>query len=494
MYKQAVTKTTAIVLVVAVAIAAVGLGLLLFTMQQPAPTSTPTPPPSEVSQITIGDVKIRVPKEFAEFVEKAKRGEISVTIYFGFPHAPEEKVGFDKVIEMFKREYPGIDVRVLEYAGMGEMQTKIMSIASLPQDTREKMIGQAPDVFSWAHDWIGWFAESGYILPLEDYIGYDAVEDISEHLLSIAMAAVTYKAKTYGLPYAGEALALFVNLRMVDKPPESFSEMLETMRRYYNPDAGTYGVSMIVAGVYHTTAWVTAFRGFYYDDVTKELGLLLPGTSEGLKFFVRNILRYMDVADLGHYYQRELFGRGRTPFYVSGPWDVRYAIESLGIDGFTVVPLPPIDGRIPRPFSGFRNLYLSVMAGHGGLERTYAAVLFILYFALHDEAVLTLVRELGYVPVKPTVADYISRNPDEHPLFRIVLGFYRQIERSVPMPKDENMQVVWGADRYIGLIWEAYTKALAEGRTVDEAVELAVGKVDEALRGAYDEIAPRIKK
>ncbi|MEM4826482.1 MAG: ABC transporter substrate-binding protein, partial [Desulfurococcaceae archaeon] len=111
MYKQAVTKTTAIVLVVAVAIAAVGLGLLLFTMQQPAPTSTPTPPPSEVSQITIGDVKIRVPKEFAEFVEKAKRGEISVTIYFGFPHSPEEKVGFDKVIEMFKREYPGIDVR-----------------------------------------------------------------------------------------------------------------------------------------------------------------------------------------------------------------------------------------------------------------------------------------------------------------------------------------------------------------------------------------------
>lgn len=512
-YKKAIAKTTAIILVVAVLLVAAGVAIYLLTTAPapaptptptptpsptptptPTPTSTPTPPPSELATISVCNVPVRVPKEFADFVNNVRRGTITVEIYFGNALAPEERVGFYKAVDLFTREFPGVVVRNLEYAGMGEMQSKIIAVASLPPAQREGMVGKAPDVFTWAHDWIGMFADPGYIVSLEDYIGYDAVEDASEHILPVAMAAVTYKAKTYGLPYAGEALALFVNTQLVPKPPETFDEMLEIMKRFYKPEEGSYGISGMVGGVYHTNAWVTAFGGFYYDEIRREVGLLENGTKAGLEFFVRNVLRYMDIGDLGHDYQRRLFGAGKAPMYISGPWDVRFAVETFGIGGFTVAPLPSIDGRIPKPMSGFRNLYISVMAIHGGKERTYASILFVLYLSLCDEAVLTMVRELGYVPVKRSVVDYITKNLDEHPMYRIVLGFYQQLERSVPMPKDKNMQIVWGADKYITTIWSAYAEALGRGKTVDEAVEEAVAVIDTALRGAYEDIAPRLER
>ena len=244
--------------------------------------------------------------------------------------------------------------------------------------------------------------------------------------------------------------------------------------------------------MYHINQWVTAHDGFFYDDITKQLGFLKPETAEGVKFFIANILRYMDVNDLGHDYQRRLFGTGKTPLYISGPWDVKYAVDTLGIENFTVVPLPNIDGKIPKPYSGFRNMYITVMATAGGEERTYASILLVLYTTLNDDAILTLVNELGYVPVKNSVAEYVETHVTEEQLYKIVTGFYEQLKNSVPMPKDKNMQSVWAADTYLQAIWQAYAEAINQGKTPDEAVQVAIAKVDQALQDAYNEISQKI--
>lgn len=472
------------------------------TSTSPSPTTTPTPTPisttspttipAETSEIEIEGVKIKVPKEFAEFVEKVKRGEISLTIYFGHALAPEERPAFEKIIKTFKNEFPGIEVKVIAYGGMGELQSAVSAAGALPREQREALIGNAPDVFTWAHDWIGWMADSGYLLALEDYIGYDAIDDISEHILPSAMAAVTYGGKTYGLPYAGEALALFVNTKLVSKLPETFDGLKQVMQQFYNPAEGKYGIAGQIGGMYHINSWVTAFGGYWYDEITKSLGINSSATKQGFKFFIENVLRYMDVTDLGHDYQRRLFGEGKSPLYVSGPWDVSFAINSLGIDNFAVIPFPKIDGRTPKPWSGFRNLYISVMAEAGGRERAYASVLFVLYISLNDNSILTLVKENGYVPLKLSVAQYINTHLGEHQVFKIVIGFYKQLEASTPMPKDRNMQKVWGADTYIQAILQEYSKALSEGASADAAVSRALGVVDTNLDQAQAEISKQI--
>ncbi|RLG83250.1 MAG: ABC transporter substrate-binding protein [Thermoprotei archaeon] len=516
MNMSAISKTMGIVIIVIILVAIIGVVAWITTQPGPqpsptpttSPTTTPTTSPTETPTetttttttttppeitIEINGAVLRVPEEFRDFVEKAKNGEINVTIYFGHALAPEERDSFIKVIDMFMQEYPGINVVEKFYGGMGELQSSVIAIASLPPDQREALIGNAPDVFTWAHDWVGWFADSGYIIPLEDYIGYDAIDDIAELILPTALSAVTYETKTYGLPYAGEALALYVNTNLVSEPPTTFEEMKQIMEQFYNPSEGTYGIAGQIVGIYHINAWVTAHGGFFYDDITKQLGLTKPETIEGVKFFVANILRYMDVSDLGHDYQRRLFGTGKVPFYISGPWDVKYAVDTLGIDSFTVVPFPKIGDKVPKPFSGFRNMYLSVMAQAGGIERTYASILFVLYVALNDEALLTLVDELGYVPVKYSVADYVTEHVDEKPLYKIILGFYNQLMNSIPMPKDKNMQTVWGVDTYLQAVWQAYAQAISEGKTPDEAVEIALEKVEQALQDAYNEISTKIE-
>ena len=492
--REALTKTTAVILVVVIAVG-VAAGLLLTGVlpgpAQPTPTPTPTPGPTP-PVITIGNITIRVTPEFREFVEKAKGGEISVKIYLGIAHSPEERPAFREVIEMFENEYPGIDVEVLEYAAMGTLEAAIRSAGVLPKEQREALVGSVPDVFSWAHDWIGKFAEPGYIIALEDYIGEDAISDIAQHILPVAMSSVIYKLKTYGLPYAGEALALYVNTKLVPQPPRTFDELKAIMEQFYKPEEGKYGIAGQTDSAYHLQAWVTAFGGFFYDEITKQLGVNSTGTKEGIKFFIRNVLRYMDVSDLGHFYQRELFVEGRAPIYISGPWDLAYIKEHLGLDGFTVVPYPKIDDKIPKPWSGFRTLYISVMAEAGGTARTYAAILFVLYFTLNDNALLVLVRENGYAPVKLSVVEYIRTHPEEHPIYKIVLGFYEQVLDTVPMPRDPVMDKVWGVNTYIVAILNEYTQAIAEGLSVDEAVERAVAVVDELLDQAYADIQSRI--
>jgi len=265
------------------------------------------------------------------------------------------------------------------------------------------------------------------------------------------------------------------------------------MQQFYNPGQGKYGISGETSGMYHLNAWVTAFGGFWYDDASKQLGINSAETKQGVKFFISHVLRYMDVTDLGHDYQRRLFGEGKTPFYISGPWDVSYAKSTLGIDSFTVIPFPTINGKAPKPWSGFRNMYISVMAMAGAPERKYAAALLVLYVSLNDNAIMKLVKENGYVPVKLSVADYISSHMSEDPMFKIVYGFFTQVLSSVPMPKDKNMQAVWGADQYIQSVLQTYTSTLSSTGSVDQAVQAAVNAVDQALDNAYNAIAPKIK-
>jgi arabinogalactan oligomer/maltooligosaccharide transport system substrate-binding protein len=491
---EAISKTAAIILVVVIVVAVAAAFILLRGGILPA---GPTPAPTGYAQVTIGNITLTVPAGFAEFVEKAKRGEVSVTIYFGLAHSMEERPAFYDVINMFKSEYPGIDVKVSEYADWATMQSKITAVAAFPRDQRAAYIGQAPDIFSWAHDWIGYMADAGYIVALEDYIGEDAVKQISEYIIPVAMSAVTYKVKTYGLPYAGEALALYVNTNLVSKLPTTFDELKTIMEQFYKPSEGTYGILGELIGMYHLNAWVTAFGGYFYDSTQPpetRLAINSTETKEGVKFFIRNVLRYMYVGDLSHEYQRKLFVTGKSPFYIAGPWDIAYVKENLGLEGFTVIPFPKIGDKVPRPWSGFRNLYISVMAETGGVERTYASILFVLYTALNDNALMVFVNKNGYVPVKMSVADYVKGHLAENPLYKIVVGFYNQVLVTRPMPNDATMQKVWGADTYFQAIFAEYAKALLqEGLPEDQAVERAVSKVDEQLNAAQAAILEKIK-
>ncbi|MEZ0320977.1 MAG: extracellular solute-binding protein [Thermus sp.] len=74
--------------------------------------------------------------------------------------------------------------------------------------------GQAPDIVQTTHVDIGAYAEGGYIVPLDEYLGrYRSFAEVTPELWK----AVTYRGKRYGVPQDTEARPLYFNKTLLAK-------------------------------------------------------------------------------------------------------------------------------------------------------------------------------------------------------------------------------------------------------------------------------------
>ena len=79
--------------------------------------------------------------------------------------------------------------------------------------------GKGPDIFFWAHDRIGEWADAGLLKPL------NIKEDFKAAFLPMAWEAVTHKKRIWGYPVALECVSLICNKQFVrQKPPTELSE------------------------------------------------------------------------------------------------------------------------------------------------------------------------------------------------------------------------------------------------------------------------------
>jgi arabinogalactan oligomer/maltooligosaccharide transport system substrate-binding protein len=404
------------------------------TAATPSPTTTTitittTPPASKVYTITIGTSKIRVSKDFYDFVQKVKKGEIHVTINFWTSMMPFEVKVIKQSIAMFEKEYPGIEVK---YSGTVQNLKEAVKAAVVAGD-----VEHGPHVFTWAHDWTGELAEGGYIIALDKYLPPETIEDLQKQYLAVAYSAGVYKLHLYGLPWAAEALALICNADMVKGPIKTFSELEQIMKQHYNPKKGTYGLAYQI-DPYHVYPFVTAFGGYYYDEEKDSVGVNSTGTVEGIKFFLSHVLVYMDTSDLGHETQLKDFIEGKAPCIITGPWDIPAIKEA--IPHIFVQAIPPINGKIPKPFSGIKLMWITSLAAKDK-NKLYASILFALWFTLDDNNIKMLVDKAGFIPVKKSIVEYVTAHMDKYP---IVAGFLESIRNSIPMPKSPKMAKVWG--------------------------------------------------
>jgi maltose/maltodextrin transport system substrate-binding protein len=79
--------------------------------------------------------------------------------------------------------------------------------------------GKGPDIFFWANDRIGEWADAGLLKPLR------IKEDFKAAFLPKAWEAVTHKKRIWGYPLALECVSLICNKKLVTgKPPAQLSE------------------------------------------------------------------------------------------------------------------------------------------------------------------------------------------------------------------------------------------------------------------------------
>ncbi|WP_297523620.1 extracellular solute-binding protein, partial [Thermococcus sp.] len=312
-----------------------------------------------------------------------------VTIVLWHAMGQAEAQTFQDLISEFEIEHPNIQIKMVYKANL---ETALK--AAIPA-------GKGPDLFIWAHDWIGKFAEGGLLKPIDSYVP----SDFSDNFIPLAQDAFEYKGHYYAVPFAAETVALIYNKDMVKNPPKNFDEMKQIMQQYYDPNNGKYGIASPV-NAYFLSGWVQAFGGYYFDDKTEKPGLNLTQTLEGFKFFFNNIWPYM-AHTTDYNAQVSIFTDGNAPMMINGPWIIS-DVKKAGIN-FGVEPLPPItlNGKTyyPRPYGGVKLIYVTANAPDSKMQAIWT---FLKWFSTSDDVATTLALQNGYVPVLKSVYN----NPD----------------------------------------------------------------------------------
>ena len=287
--------------------------------------------------------------------------------------------------------------------------------------------GSGPDVVMGAHDWLGELTTNGVIAPLE-------LGDKAADFLPVALDASTYEGTVYELPYAVENLAMLRNADLVPESATSFDDMIAK-----GTAAGVEFPFVVEQGEngnpYHLYPFQTAFgapvfgrdAAGAYDPTQLKLGdggpfaswLATQGKSGA------NTISTEITGDIA----KEKFTTGQAAFWLTGPWNVKAAVDA-GIN--VAVDAIPSPGTGPaQPFAGVKGFFVNQYS-----DNKVAANDFLVNYLGTVDVQVALFESGGVLPALTAAAEQVSADP-------IIAGFKAAGEDAVPMPAIPAMGKVW---------------------------------------------------
>lgn len=311
--------------------------------------------------------------------------------------------------------------------------------------------GKGPDVIVGGSDWLGLFVQNGVVAPLE--LG-DTVDDYSD----VAIRAMSYEGTTYGLPVAVENIALVRNTALADSTPATWDELIAAGQAVVDSGAAEYPVlvpSGLESDPYHLYPLQTSYGAPLFGtnpDGSYNPDDLLIG-SPGGEAFAQKLVEWGQEGVLNTNITNEIardeFAAGKSPFMLSGPWNLP-AFKEGGID-YAIEPIPQAGPEAPTPFVGVQGFFVSSKS-----ENALAANEFVVNYLGSEEVQLALYEAGGRPPALTSAFEIASaENPD--------VGAYGEIGLTgVPMPAIPEMGAVWN-------YWGATEAALVNNTAGDPA-------------------------
>jgi arabinogalactan oligomer/maltooligosaccharide transport system substrate-binding protein len=332
----------------------------------------------------------------------------------------ERKPAIEPVAESFTEE-TGVEVKIV---------TK--DFATVDQDFISQVpTGKGPDIIVSPHDKLGSYVSAGVVAPLE-------LGDVADGFAEASLQAMTYDGKVYGVPYSIENVALVRNADLVSEAVETYDEVIAN-----GVAAGTeypflVGLSPEQGDPYHLYPLQTSFGSQVFAqnaDGSYDASQLVLGDEAGVAF--ADWLATQGAAGTGVINAnidgdraREFFLAGKSPYYLTGPWNIP-AIAEAGIN-YAIDPLPSAGGQPARPFVGVNGFFLSSKS-----TNALAATNFIVNYLSTEDAQLALFEVGGRPPA--LIAAYetaAADNPD-------VEAFGAIGQTGAPMPAIPAMGSVW---------------------------------------------------
>lgn len=294
-----------------------------------------------------------------------------------------------------------------------------------------KMVGNdpkaAPDMYFFAHDKIGVYAEMGILSPVTDFIPREELEPY----MDMTIRAATYQDVVYQLPVYYETLLFMYNKRYMkeEEVPRTTEELYSYMQE--NTKGGHYGFVEQHSTAYYSAGWIHGFGGYIMND-QGEPGLDLPQTQKALAYhkkFVELMPGESEYATVN-----TLFSEGKAHATIAGPWLVP-TVRQAGMD-LGIAPMPVVEetGMALAPYSGVQGIQVLKNAG----ETKKEAVEKVLRQLMDPRLQVDLAKASGCAPASEACYDMEEITSDD-----VVMAMKQTAENAVPMPNRPEMDVMW---------------------------------------------------
>ena len=327
-----------------------------------------------------------------------------------------------------------------------------------------KLVGNdpsaAPDMFIFAHDKVGVFAEMGILAPIQSLVEERALAEY----LPMTLEAATYKDTLYQLPLYFETLLFMYNRRYMqdDEVPATTSELLTYMEN--NTGRGRYGFVEQHSTAYYSAAWIHGFGG----DIINASGVPFPD-AQAVKDALTYHLQFVALMPGETEYNtvNTLFLEGKADATIGGPWMVpsaRTAEIDLGI-----APMPIVDatGQALAPYSGVQGIHVLSFAAEQKTEAVKA-----LLATLTDPTIgIDLALASGCAPANSLCYEDERVAEDE-----LVQSMRTTAEIAVPMPNIPEMDVMWT------VVGNLLTDVNLSGKGIDESFDAALAQAEQLIQ------------
>lgn len=350
-------------------------------------------------------------------VEREDAGSIELVLWHAY--RGDERAALEAVVGEFSAAHPGVTVRpvAIPYDAFPDKLT-----VAVPR-------GNGPDLFIFAHDRIGAWAEAGLLEP----IGFWADEALIDRFHVETVRPLVYRGELYGLPLAFKTLALWYDTTLVARPPATTDELIATARRLRAERPAVWGIAWDLDSLYFHAPWLHGFGGAVYAGAdTDELALASPAAAASVRF-VRRLLAEERIIpeEATSALITTLFNRHELAFVVNGPW---FRGEIADHDDWAVAPLPVVSetGRRAAPFLGSEAVILSARSAHKAMAFE------LMKHLTADDAARRRFRVGGQLVANRAVYDDPDVAAD-----RFARAFRDQLAHTVSLSNRPHMRGVW---------------------------------------------------
>lgn len=326
-----------------------------------------------------------------------------------------------------------------------------------------KMVGNnpnaAPDMYFFAHDKIGVYAEMDILAEITDIIPESELEGYMDNTIK----AASYKGKIYQLPIYYETLLFMYNRRYMsdEEVPATTDELLEYMKN--NTNGGHYGFVEQHSTPYYAAGWINGFGGLVLND-KGEATIDTKEVIDALKYH-KNFVDLMP-GETEYATVNTLFNEGMAHSTIGGPWLIP-TVKDSGMD-VGVAPMPVINetGNPISPYMGVQGLHVLRNAA----ENKKDSVEKILRAIMDPSLAIELATATGCAPALEECyeMDEIKNDP-------IVMTMKETAEHAVPMSNMPEMDVMWT------VVGNLLTDVNMSGKDVSESAKSAQAEAEQLI-------------